>query len=209
MRPIEGIDVSGWQSKINWPAVVASGREFCYVKATEGIGHVSPGLASHLPGAFDSGLHCGLYHFARLDFGAHRHPLAQADAFVERGVRWAQERGCWLTLPPALDLEMGGIPRTLDHVLVTNWAEAWLHEVERLTGVRPVVYTGYWTWRRLRRTKALFPWRLWQADYGRPDPIPGWAPSIVQYTCDGTVPGYGGELDLNRCEDLAALLVEA
>ena len=32
----KGIDVSGWQTSINWASVKASGVTFAYIKATEG-----------------------------------------------------------------------------------------------------------------------------------------------------------------------------
>ena len=40
--PIQGIDVSHYQSKIDWPTVRRAGIRFAYIKVAEGGDHVDP-----------------------------------------------------------------------------------------------------------------------------------------------------------------------
>ena len=39
---LAGIDVSAWQTHIDWRKVAEAGHAFAFVKATEGAGYVSP-----------------------------------------------------------------------------------------------------------------------------------------------------------------------
>ena len=201
---VEGVDVSGWQRQIDWSMARALGDiEFVWVKATEGARHTSPGLARHFMPALDAGLMPGLYHFARLDFGAVDRPIDQADFFCRSPYH------AWTGLPPVLDLEAGGIPRELEGAVVVDWAVRWLERVEERLGTRPMIYTGRYTWiDRFDRLDDLTAWRLWQADYDAPSPIPAWPATVVQYTGSGTIPGYDGKIDRNRFNGTIGELAE-
>lgn len=206
---IEGVDVSGWQSQIDWHAVRASGREFVFVKVSEGLRR-SPGLQRHGSGAGFGGLFRGGYHFARLEREGAKNARAQADYFVRAVPK------TW-RLAPVLDLELGGIPEHATDEAVVEWALAWCRYVtERYR--RPIIYTGYWTCYRLHpHWMALAAgYKLWCAGQpypesarrkGHPDILAGnWEPAVIQYDVHGHVPGYGGEIDLNRCADLTELV---
>lgn len=199
-----GIDVASYQhpngAPIDWGQVRGAGHAFAYVKATEGTGYTNPYFAADWSGIGNAGLLRGSYHFPRPSL-----PLStaidQARYYVSRvgTMQGAND------LPPMLDLEEAGSLSAPDLV---QWARTWLSEVERLTGRRPVIYTGKWFWTGyLGSTTALRDYRLWLSDYNglsAPTNTPtGWPWTIWQYTSTGQVPGIVGNVDMNRfcCSD--------
>ena len=56
MATVPGIDVSYWQSGIDWPKVRATGQRFVMVKATEGATYTDPTFNDDWSGAKLSGL---------------------------------------------------------------------------------------------------------------------------------------------------------
>lgn len=197
---ITGIDVASYQhpggANINWGAVRAAGHSFAYIKATEGTTYTNPYFAGDWPGAGNTGLLRGAYHYARP-----RLPISsavdQARYFVSRTgtMQGAND------LPPMLDLEDTGSGLAPGDIV--RWSRAWLGEVERLTGRRPMIYTGRWYWSGyLGSSLGLNDYRLWLSDYnGKAAPtatIPGWNWTIWQYTSSGSVPGIVGRVDMNR-----------
>ena len=62
---IHGIDVSGYQGRPDWKAVVEGGADFAIVKLTEGNGYVNPHAAAQVDGALEVGLLVCGYHYAR------------------------------------------------------------------------------------------------------------------------------------------------
>jgi hypothetical protein len=114
-------------------------------------------------------------------------------------------------LPPVLDLEDNG---GLSRANLTAWTQSWLSEVERLTGRRPIIYTGYYFWNDYVASTAFGGYRLWIPRYtsaSNPLPLPSsWSTwTLWQHTSTGRVPGIVGNVDLNVfcCPDatLAAL----
>lgn len=212
-----GIDVSSWNhpngAAINWHAVRSAGHTFAFIKADEGPMSVggsyynNPYFAGDWAGAAGAGLYRGAYHYARPKL-----PLTTA---VEDARHFVSVTGTMRgprDLPPVLDLESSG---GLSGPAIVDWARTWLHEVERLTGRRPMLYTGYYFWKdTLGSTSALSSWRLWLPWYTAA-PTPGAVPSpwgtwtFWQYTDTGQVPGIASNTDINRycCSDanLAAL----
>src|SRR5882672_9538638 len=62
-RPM-GIDVSHYQSVINWTNVAGAGITFAWCKATEGLTYVDPTFVSNVTHAKAVNIPIGLYHFA-------------------------------------------------------------------------------------------------------------------------------------------------
>ncbi|GGM76844.1 hypothetical protein GCM10012275_54380 [Longimycelium tulufanense] len=187
-----GIDVSSHQGHPNWAAVRGAGIEFAYIKATEGVGYLSPTLDSQYHGARAAGLVVGLYHFARPDTG--NPPSAEADTFADQVLRLGAHGPGYL--PPCLDIELTGEN-------LRTWCGAFVARLrQRLGRHRVMVYAS---------TNFLLghlgePWAdandiwWWVAHYGRPTGQPGHAtPRVVmhQYTSTGQVPGIAGNVDMN------------
>lgn len=120
-----GYDVSVYQSV----GTGDSAQNFLIIKATEGTGYVDKSCDKHYQRAKKQGKLLGFYHFARPDLnkgtdGAKR----EANYFYKNCKNYFKEA------IPVLDWEQ---PGTTGQV---SWAKAWLDEVYRLSGVRPLIY---------------------------------------------------------------------
>ncbi len=193
-----GLDVSRWQKDVDWQRVKASGASFAYIKASES-GGVDPAFAANWSGSRQAGLPRGAYHYFRVEVD----PCCQAGILAALG-RDGE-------LPVALDVEK---QRTaVSESVFTARLSACLAELERLTGRKPVIYTGKYVWEAL--TGASTEWSkypLWIASY----PLSHRAPSPAelekitprlpqdwerwafwQYSSNGRVDGIDADVDLN------------
>lgn len=190
---ITGIDVSGNNGAISWPAVARAGHAFAYIKASEGMDFRDPDFAENWGRARVSGLLRGAYHFARPQPG--RTGAQEAAWFCAV----MEKLGAWHNgnLPPALDLEWG---RGLAPGEVHAWASAFVAELRRRTGRTPIVYTGgFWKF-DLGNPRDNLGCPLWLAQYASKPVLPAaWSDwTIWQYTDRGAVPALGEPVDLNR-----------
>ncbi|MBL7496094.1 glycoside hydrolase [Frankia sp. CNm7] len=194
-----GVDVSSWQhqngASIDWNAVKAAGNSFAVIKATEGTTYTNPHFVADRAGAQAAGLVVGAYHYAK--------PALPISTAVDQARHFLSKVGDTKTpgqLAPVLDLEITGGLSPAD---LTAWAQAFLREVESLTGRPPILYTyrSFWT-DKIANTSALAKYPLWFAIYNE-NPDPGWLPGgwqkwlIWQYTSSGSVPGISGRADVN------------
>ena len=195
---LEGVDVSRWQSTIDFAKVKAAGRRFVIAKATEGIGYLDPNYAANRSGSLAAGLQLAAYHFARPDLNP-TDPRGEAAWFAGKLGLVAG------MLPPALDVEVAG---GLGTTALTNWVAAWLAEVYARTGVRAMIYTSPAFWKTYLGDTTTFADQgytvLWVAHWFVAAPtVPaanwggrGW--TFWQYDDCGTVPGIAGCVDLDR-----------
>lgn len=184
-----GIDASHHQGGIDWPRVAAAPRlRFAYVKATEGGDFVDPRFADNWRDARRAGLRVGAYHF----FSFCRPAADQARHFLAVVPR---DPGA---LPPALDLEVGGnCARKLPPDDVVREVNAWLADVERGLGRRPVLYVTRESYNLFVRGRTLSH-TLWFRDVlGEPSLDAAHAWSIWQFWPRGRVAGIEGPVDLN------------
>ncbi|KAK0192432.1 glycoside hydrolase family 25 protein [Armillaria mellea] len=143
----QGIDVSGYQTSINWNQVVANGVSFAYIKATEGTTYTSPQFSSQYIRATNAGLIRGAYHFAHPDSST---GAAQANFFLAHGGGWSSDG---ITLPGALDIEYnpsGSICYGMTASAIVSWITDFSNTYHAATGriLRiPVIYTttDWWT----------------------------------------------------------------
>ena len=120
-----GYDISKWQSV----GTGDSAKDFLIIKATEGTGYVDPSCDKHYQRAKSKGKILGVYHFARPDLNKNTAGAkAEAAYFVNNCKGYIKQAIL------VLDWEQ---PGTTGQV---SWAKAWLDEVYRLTGVRPLIY---------------------------------------------------------------------
>lgn len=188
---VPGVDVSKQQAQVDWPAVRGAGYAFCYVKATEGVGYVSPTVDAQLAGARGAGLVTGLYHFARPDTNS---PQQDASDFAAQLARLnAAGPG---NLPPCLDVEK-------DAPNLGGWIKGFIDAIRGHTGRNEVmVYaSSSWLTEKLDPNSWVDPGvMLWVAHYGVPPGEPGFASDRVmlhQYASDGQVAGLAGKTDLD------------
>lgn len=189
---MNGIDISSWQKGIDLAAVPC---EFVVIKATEGTSYVNPHCDPAYRQAKILGKKLGVYHFA----GGHNAD-DEAEHFVENVKGYVKEAIL------VLDWEITAATSSV------GWVKRWLDRVHQLTGVKPFVYmsnsvvNGH-DWSPV----ADAGYRLWNAYYYafgvrmgyNPDaPLPkrmgAWeAPTLYQYTSEGRLDGYNGNLDLD------------
>ncbi len=184
---MNGIDISGWQRGIDLTAVPC---DFVISKATQGRGYTSPDFVRQINQAIGLGKKIGVYHYID-GSGA----IAEMDHFIDSVSSW-----------------IGRAMLVLDWESEQNSAwrnEAYLEQcairvIER-TGVPPVIYSS----------AAFFPWDIcrkhncgtWVAQYADNKPT-GYQDSpwnegkytcaIRQYSSTGRLPGYNGNLDLDK-----------
>jgi len=183
-----GIDVSHHQGKIPWKALLRNKSldsiiQFVYCKVTEGVGHVDRQWAHNHSTLKQLNKPHGGYHF----FSIKTDPLLQAEHFLTH---------CEVdenSLPPVLDVETEGLS---DAQLIRRMT-IWLNEVERICGVRPIIYTSahFFTSKFIHH----FPkHQFWIASYSRePNCINDSRIIHWQYTETGKVPGFETPIDLN------------
>lgn len=191
--PIVGLDVSGFQGPIDWPAVARTGALFTYVRASEQADIADASFASHYHGARGQGLFAGAYHRARPDASTGR---AQADFFVNQ----AQYARDGRTLPPMLDIEW---PRAtwpgldacynLTAAQMVAWIRDFVDRVMERTGQLAVIYTNPNWWGPCTANNTTFGGHpLFHSGYlPSPPPLPaGWSSfTFWQYDDEGVFPG--------------------
>ncbi|MCI8797928.1 MAG: LysM peptidoglycan-binding domain-containing protein [Dorea sp.] len=189
---MNGIDISSWQNGINLAAVPC---EFVIVKATEGTTYMNPYCDQTLTQAEELGKKRGVYHYA-----SGLNANEEAEYFVNN------IRGYIRKAILVLDWEVTAVEDQ------TGWVKRWLDRVYQLTGVKPFIYMSNYVvndhdW----GVVADAGYRLWNAYYYaygtrmgyNPDaPLPGemgaWKePVLYQYTSEGQLEGYQGNLDLD------------
>lgn len=186
---LQGIDVSHWQGRIDWPAVAGSGKSFAIMKATEGTSYVDDTFAANWSGSASAGMIRGAYHY----FHPSVDPVAQANRFAD--IMGPLSSG---DLPPMLDLEDAD---RLSPAQVAQSTRRFLETLEARTGRRPMIYTGFYFWRdQVGDPPGFSGYPLVMAAYvsGCPMVPPSWGSfTMWQYTSSGRVPGIAGNVDLD------------
>lgn len=169
--PVQGIDVSHHQGRIDWAALPEQGVDFAWIKATEGGDHRDRMFAANWAGARAAGIRRGAYHF----FTLCRPGADQAANFAAAVPRDPD------ALPPAIDLEFGGncSARPSREILLRELG-AFLRIVEAHSGRPAILYLTVEFEVHYRISKAVDrplwlrriflrpnfggrPWTVWQA----------------------------------------------
>lgn len=191
-HPVHGIDVSRFQTGIDWRSARDAGVSFAYIKATEGGDQLDPMFADHWRAAAQAGVPRGAYHFFY-----HCRPAAeQARFFIANVPRVAG------ALPPVLDMEWTPFSPTCTRrppaAHIRAEAAIFLAALQRHYGQRPLLYTTV----DFYRTNEL--WRLRGSEFwlrsvaAHPaETFAGQHWTFWQYTGTGLVPGIGGAVDIN------------
>jgi lysozyme len=194
---VDGIDVSHYQSRVNWQQVAEQHIDFAFVKATEGATHLDSLFCRNWLEMKEAGIKRGAYHFFRPTVS----PLEQADNFT-RSVEI--QLG---DLPPVLDVEvMDGVSKER----LINGVRTWLYYAEIRYGVKPIIYTNIKFYNKIL-AGHFNDYPMWVARYGfrKPTLACGRDWHFWQYGSQGKLKGVAGNVDLNvfngSPEDLEAL----
>jgi len=189
--PVHGIDISRWQSDIDWPTARANGVSFAFIKATEGGDLADPAFRTNWEAAGRAGVPRGAYHF----FYWCRPAAEQARWFIANVPRSPG------ALPPVLDLEWTPFSPTCTRrppaAEVRAEAQIFLSLIERHYGQRPLIYTtvDFFDENDMARMSGHAFWLRSVAAH--PDDRYNHPWTFWQYTSTGLVPGIRGKTDIN------------
>lgn len=186
--PTIGIDVSHHQGEMDWDKLFNdtgydSLIHFVYCKATEGNTHIDTQWERNRQELNKLGIPNGAYHF----FISKDPPRPQVDHFLKH---WKKRD---IDLPPVLDVEQEGFS---DSDLIAKM-KIWLSEVEKKTGMRPIIYTPLNFYEN--KFKADFKdYKFWVAAYSRkPACIDDERIIHWQFSESGRIPGTKEKIDIN------------
>ncbi len=159
-----GIDVSHFNSQLDWVKFKAAGVSFAFIKASQGISFTDPAFQDNWQRAKSAGMLRGAYHFL-----THDDPAAQAISFAQTLHR---EPG---DLPPVIDFEESnsGSTATLDDLA------SFAKQIDQDTGCTPIIVSGTYFKQLVgvgaAASEDLGRYPLWIIQYG-PTPVvpPPW-----------------------------------
>ena len=190
-----GIDVSKYQSGLDWNKIKKSGVSFVIIRiGYRGYGSgalvLDPMFEQHFTNARNAGLKVGVYFFSQAVNEEEAREEAMGCAYVLNGRK--------LDYPIYFDTEAsGGKNGRADGLGVedrTKCAIAFCEEV-KAQGYKPGVYASTLWFRQRVDLSRLTGYSIWNAHYGvASSPI---SCDMWQGSCTARIPGYGGQIDVN------------
>lgn len=184
---INGVDISAYQGNVSWSQIKASGRQFAFVRISDGLNSPDSKFAQNWPAMKTAGVVRGSYQF----FRPSQDPGLQAQMVIDKlaaagGIKPGD-------LPPVLDLESAD---GLASNVVVSKAKVWLNKIETALNVKPIVYTAAFMSNVIGDNFGAY--TLWVANYQTTCPTmpSGWTDwHFWQHTDSGSVPGVSGNVD--------------
>ncbi len=193
---IPGVDVSSFQSMIDWPAVKEAGVEFAMIRVgyrgwSSGELDLDDDFKAHIEGALNAGLDVGVYFFSQ---------ALNVDEAVEEALFTIEQiKDYDITLPVVFDWEEvdaeSARTNEMDMRQLTSCAQAFCKTVEDVGYTGGVYFNQAYGYEQLN-LYSLKDHVLWLAEY---DDHPSFLYDFQmwQYTDSGTVPGIDGDVDMN------------
>lgn len=204
---IKGVDISAYQGpSINFKALVAAGYKFVICRCGVGNGSKDTNYEKNIAGAKAAGLKVMAYHFIYPLPTTPNQPLRDPKAQAKLHADWSGSdilAACDLEWPEPENWTKWGC--TAKQII--DWTVTYLEEYERLTGVRPIVYT-YPYFAKAIGLPASFAekYKLWIASYTATPTIPKpWTDWVMWQDSGGkttNLPG-GGPVDTDKVRDLS------
>lgn len=185
---LNGVDVASYQSGIDFSQVPC---DFAIIKVTEGTSYVNPACNAQYSSAKNAGKLLGLYHYVK---GGNA--VGEANFFVDSIKNYV---GSAIL---CIDFESGGNVAWGD----MNYLRQLCQQVIARTGVRPLIYVQASAYAPVSAVAKDLNLGLWIAQYAsmaatgyqaHPWNEGQYACAIRQYSSTGSLPGWGGSLDLN------------
>lgn len=186
---LNGIDISNWQQGIDLSKVPC---DFVIAKATQGTGYVSPDCARQIEQARQTGKRFGVYHYV-----SGGNAVAEANYFVDNCANWVG-KGLFCIDWESNENSAWGNEGYLEQVVA---------QVKARTGIPPIIYVQASRYAQVAAVANRQNCGLWIAQYAdmnatgyqdTPWNEGAYACVIRQYSSSGRLPGYGGNLDLNK-----------
>lgn len=204
---IKGVDISAYQGpSVNFKALVAAGYKFVICRCGVGNGSKDANYEKNIAGAKAAGLKVMAYHFIYPLPTTPAQPLRDPKAQAKLHADWSGGdilAACDLEWPEPENWAKWGC--TAKQII--DWTIIYLEEYERLTGIRPIVYT-YPYFAKAIGLPASFAekYKLWIASYTAKPTIPKpWTDWVIWQDSGGkttNLPG-GGPVDTNKARDLS------
>lgn len=189
---MHGIDVSRWQSKVDWKRVkrmqVGKVRvSFAFIKATEGTWMRDPQFERNWRGAKEAGILRGAYHFFLPN-------VSVKDQMLQFSRAVKLKSG---DLPPVLDVEE---TRGMSKGQIQQYTKEFLDLLEKNYKIKPILYTNKDFYKNYFSDVAAFKgYRFWIAHYHVSDfDMPGeedW--HFWQHSDRGNINGINELVDFN------------
>lgn len=192
-----GIDVSQYQSEIDWRAVADSGVEFAIVRVggrgyTEGAIYGDTKFAEHAAGAAAAGLQVGAYFFSQA--------ISVEEAIEEAYYVLEQIKDAPITGPVVFDWEVIGKSEARTYGIETktlcDCANTFCGILER-AGYEPMIYFNNYAGYVKYDLREILPYDFWYAQYNTDSPGFYYDIQMWQYTSKGSVPGIQGSVDMD------------
>lgn len=188
MTQYRGIDISKWNSLINWKKVKADGVDFLMIR--EGYGKKNPNqidkrFKENYNGAKAAGIPVGVYHYSYAD--------SVADAKAEAEFCLENIKGMQLEYPVVFDLE-DKEQLKLNNRQRTDIVKAFCETIEN-AGYYSMIYCNLNWYNNYLIKDELKQYDLWIAQWGVAKPSVNCG--IWQYSDCGKIDGINGNVDLN------------
>ena len=204
--PVQGVDVSHYQGKIDWQKFREQQIDFAFIKATEGSSHIDPYFADNWENAKTAGIVTGAYHFFSFDSPA----STQAEHYMKT-VGDLSGR-----MIPVIDVEYYGDKRQNqpDVLEVQKNLDEILEILEHYYRYKPIIYTTYPFYQKYIRG-VFDDYSLWIRNVYYPPIDIGRRWQFWQYSDQGELEGMNGSesyIDFNvfagSLQDLGNYIVE-
>lgn len=192
-----GIDVSSYQTDIDWETVAASGVEFAIIRAayrgyTAGTLNEDTYFHQNMKGALAAGLDVGVYVFSQA--------INEAEAIEEAEMVLSMVEPYRLTMPIVFDWEQVSSSKArtnkISGEMLTACANAFCERVEQ-AGYQSSVYFYQKIGYDLYDLAGIKDRSWWLADYNAVPAFYYGGYELWQYSSEGTVPGVKGNVDMN------------
>ncbi|MCM1174760.1 MAG: hypothetical protein NC341_06870 [Blautia sp.] len=192
----KGIDVSGYQGKINWPKVAAEGVEYAFIRLgirgyTEGAIKRDDSFEDNINGALDNGIEAGVYFFTQ---------AASVEEAEEEAQYVLNEIEPYdITYPVVLDVEAVNSENARTAELTkeerTEYCIAFCEMIKQ-AGYTPMIYGNLKTFMLLLDMEQLEDYDKWFAYYDTELYFP-YNVRVWQYTDTGSIEGIGTDVDID------------
>lgn len=192
----KGIDVSKYQSSINWKKVAGDGVEYAFIRlgirgSSEGKLVLDETYEYNMENALENNIDVGVYFFTQ---ALNKEEAVEEAEFVLENLEEYN-----ISYPVVLDVEDIEVknPRTKD-MTRQDWTDVCIAFCERIkeAGYTPMIYGNLKTFMLMVDLEQLEEYEKWFAYYNTPLYFP-YEFSIWQYTSTGSVDGIKGDVDLN------------
>ncbi len=188
-----GIDVSKWNSTIDWNAVKNSGVNYAIIRcgyrgSTEGKLVIDPKFVANIKGATAVGIKVGVYFFTQA--------IDEREAVEEASMVLEQVKNYKISYPIFLDVEpSGGRGDKIDSATRTAVCKAFCQTIQNAGYTAGIYANKNWLETKLDPSQ-LGAYKIWLAQYAAAPTYTG-RYDLWQYRATGKVSGISGDVDMN------------